>query len=142
MLVANELRSERVHATFLEAFGKDWQIKRIALNKLHPQYRHPLIHVYALRRRGRSTVRAVATDSAGSSPGLGENEHTDVAPSMETVDGPEREDVGVVDLTEQQPVARLGGDAQPDAWETRRLGAALAACLADVAVPEAHGGNE
>lgn len=145
VLVANELRSEHVHATFLEAFAKDWQIKRVALNKMHPQYRHPLIHVYALKRRGRGAL--TARDAAPSEDGDGDAVHQMLAQEAGSAPhggGPEEE--GPEGKGPEEEAAEEPSDAaqqlqqlkQPgfgDAWETRRLGAALAACMAGVAMP-------
>lgn len=51
VLIANELRSESVQSCFMETFQAGFIIKKIPHSKLNPEYRHPSISLYSLRRR-------------------------------------------------------------------------------------------
>ena len=51
VLIANELRSESVQSRFMETFQAGFIIKKVPHSKLNPDYRHPSILLYALKRR-------------------------------------------------------------------------------------------
>lgn len=52
ILVANEFRCARVHEAFELGCKATFVLRRVPAARLHPDYRHPAIHVYALTRRG------------------------------------------------------------------------------------------
>lgn len=54
ILVANEFRCARVHEAFELGCKPTFVLRRVPATRLHPDYRHPAIHVYALTRRGAS----------------------------------------------------------------------------------------
>ena len=51
VLIANELRSDSVQSRFMEIFQAGFTIKKISHSKLNPDYRHPSIMLYILKRR-------------------------------------------------------------------------------------------
>ncbi len=110
-----------MQAAFLQAFGRGWIVKRVAHSKLDPAYRHPLIHLYSLRRkRGKKN----ADDG---------EEHTGEEHTGEEEEGEEHGGEEITRETEdEQEVPQC---TQEGMWETRRLGAALAASLADIHIP-------
>lgn len=50
-IVTNEFRSQAVHDIFMEQFGRHFTIRRVQAGKMDPNYQHPLIHIYLLKRR-------------------------------------------------------------------------------------------
>ena len=51
VLVVNELRSQTVHARFLEAFEPTHNIKIIPLSKMDETYQHPNIQIFHMKKR-------------------------------------------------------------------------------------------
>ncbi|KAL4438246.1 hypothetical protein ABPG77_010607 [Micractinium sp. CCAP 211/92] len=50
-IVTNEFRSQSVHDVFMETFGQHFMIRKVQSGKMDPNYQHPLIHIYLLKRR-------------------------------------------------------------------------------------------
>lgn len=57
IVIANEFRCERVHEMFMSLFGEFFTIKKIPANKMDESYRHPLIHIYVLKKRKESSSK-------------------------------------------------------------------------------------
>ena len=51
VLIANELRSDSVQSRFMETFQAGFIIKKVPYSKMNPDYRHPSILLYSLKRR-------------------------------------------------------------------------------------------
>ncbi|KAL4448418.1 hypothetical protein ABPG75_005637 [Micractinium tetrahymenae] len=50
-IITNEFRSQAVHDVFMEQFGQHFTIRKVQAGKMDPNYQHPLIHIYLLKRR-------------------------------------------------------------------------------------------
>ncbi|KAI3426281.1 hypothetical protein D9Q98_008654 [Chlorella vulgaris] len=50
-IITNEFRSQSVHDIFMQQFGNHFAIRKVALGKMDPNFQHPLIHIYLLKRR-------------------------------------------------------------------------------------------
>ncbi len=68
MVVVNELRSESVHARFLELFGPHFAVRKVPRAKMDAVHQHPAIDIFLLKlRRQRpdaSPAAAAAADAA------------------------------------------------------------------------------
>ena len=51
VLIANELRSDSIQSRFMETFQAGFIMKKVPHSKLNPDYRHPSILLYTLKRR-------------------------------------------------------------------------------------------
>jgi hypothetical protein len=61
ILVANERRSHTTAALWEQQFSEHFALKRVPFSKLDPEYRHPLIELWQLKRkRAPSVLAAVA----------------------------------------------------------------------------------
>lgn len=58
ILIANEFRSQSVHDVFMAGARDCLSLRRVAQGRLHPDFEHPLIHLYHAR-----PLRAVETPS-------------------------------------------------------------------------------
>lgn len=50
-IITNEFRSQAVHDIFMERFSQHFTIRKVQAGKMDPNYQHPLIHIYLLKRR-------------------------------------------------------------------------------------------
>lgn len=51
VVIANERRSESVQAAFLELFSPSFTFKKVPLSKQDPDYCHPAIEIYLLKKK-------------------------------------------------------------------------------------------
>ena len=65
-MVVNELRSESVHARFLEVFGPHFAVRKVLRAKMDAVHQHPAIDIFLMKpRRQRSTPPSVAIAASG-----------------------------------------------------------------------------
>lgn len=63
-IVTNEFRSQAVHDIFMHQFGQHFTIRKVQMGKMDPNYQHPLIHIYLLKKRKQALEDASEDEEA------------------------------------------------------------------------------
>jgi hypothetical protein len=158
ILVANEVRSLSVQQRFIDLFSKEYVLKTVPHSKQHPDFQHPAILLYILKRRKEGKGKQAAetqdeeeqeenvdADSAGAT-----REGEDAAQDGEASSsrdgqklGEDMQKLGIEDdaVEKQRPVHREE-NAQHDVsersvdWQSRRQGVMAARLMDSVQVPQ------
>lgn len=149
--ICNEFRSQSVHDIFMAEFSRHFTVKKVPMSRMDPDYQHPLIHIYIMKRK------KIVQPSSGGSAREAEADGAATATATEDVDQEKRslreEDLlsketedrkeGITkveaELEEAEEEQGLHGDAPTEEkaaaaarFAVRRQGAALAKQLRDV----------